>query len=97
MKLEFHPETVDDLNDAVEFYEHRQLGLGDDLRQEIYQTIDRILANPLHYREVRGDIRRCLAHRFPFSVLYRIPDEDTIRILVIRHHRQHPDYGTPRQ
>ncbi|MDZ7686963.1 MAG: hypothetical protein U5O39_20070 [Gammaproteobacteria bacterium] len=42
MRLELHAETIDDLNDAVEFYEQQQFGLGDERRQEIYRTIARI-------------------------------------------------------
>ena len=97
MKLEFHPGTVADLNDAVEFYERQQIGLGAELREEIYRTIERVVADATLYRPVRADIRRCLAHRFPFSVLYRVRDEDTIRVLVIRHHRQHPQFGEERR
>ncbi|MEX0943669.1 MAG: type II toxin-antitoxin system RelE/ParE family toxin [Pseudomonadales bacterium] len=97
MKLEFHPDTVGDLNDAVEFYERQQIGLGSELREEIFRTIDRIVADPHFFRAVRSDIRRCLAHRFPFSVLFRVVDPDTIRVLVIRHHRQRPELGEERR
>ncbi len=97
MKLEFHPETVADLNNAVDFYERQQDGLGAELREEIYRTIDRIVDDPYLFRPVRSDIRRCLAHRFLFSVLFRLADENTIRVLVIRHHRQRPELGQDRQ
>ena len=59
MKLEFHPETVGDLN-------------------------------------VEQGIRRYFVHRFPFSILYRIVDEKILRVLVIRHHRRHPEFGIQR-
>jgi len=97
MRVEYHPETVEDLNKAIDFYEQRQEGLGIDLREEIYQSIDHIIANPFIYREVEGKIRRCFVHRFPFSILYRITDDDVVRILVIRHHRQHPEFGLSRE
>lgn len=46
MKVEYHPSTVADLNNAVDYYESQRLGLGADCRAEAYQTIKRILESP---------------------------------------------------
>ena len=72
MRVEYHPDTVDDLNNAIDYYESRRSGLGSEFRQEIYQTIDRIAADPYLFRTVSGEVRRCFVHRFPFSILYRM-------------------------
>ena len=96
MRVEYHPDTVDDLNNAIDYYESRRSGLGSEFRQEIYQTIDRIAADPYLFRTVSGEVRRCFVHRFPFSILYRIVDDDILRVLVVRHHRQHPRFGVAR-
>jgi plasmid stabilization system protein ParE len=96
MRVEYHPETVSDLNDAVSYYDERNPGLGDEFRVEIYETIDRITSDPHLHRAIRSDIRRCFVHRFPFSILYRIIDDTLIRVLVIRHHRRHPEFGVRR-
>ena len=93
MKLEFHPLSVSDLNDAVIYYDSKRNGLGSDLRSEIYESIESIEHNPRRFRVVKGEIRRCFVHRFPYSVLFKIVDSETIRILVIRHHRQKSTYG----
>ncbi len=66
MRVEYHPDTVDDLNNAIDYYESRRSGLGSEFRQEIYQTIDRIAADPYLFRTVSGEVRRCFVHRFPF-------------------------------
>lgn len=97
MRLEFHPETAAELNDAVSYLNSQRSGLGAELREEIERTINRIAEAPLRYRLVSGEIRRCFVNRFPFSVLYRVVDEGTVRILVIRHHRLRSSYGTQRQ
>lgn len=97
MKLEYHPSTATDLNNAVKHYDKRQNGLGDEFRTEIYSTIERIAEGPYRYSVVNREIRRCLVHRFPYSVLYRVVAGDTIRILVIRHHRRHSDFGLSRR
>jgi plasmid stabilization system protein ParE len=38
-----------------------------------------------------GELRRIVLHGFHFSVLYRV-DEDVIRVAMIRHQKQEPDY-----
>jgi plasmid stabilization system protein ParE len=96
MRVEFHPLVADDLNDAVAYYNARRESLGNALRAEVYGVIDRIVENPGQYRVVRGDIRRCLVRRFPYSVLYRVVGEDLVRILAIRHHRRQPGFGLGR-
>lgn len=97
MRLEYHPQAAQDLNSAVDYYNGIRLGLGDSLREEVYVAIDRVCANPRGYRVVEKDIRRCFVHRFPYSVLFRTLGDDVVRILVIRHHRRHPDFGLERR
>lgn len=96
MKLEYHPQTVTDYHEASDHYEGISPALQRQFRAEILSTIDRILANPFLYVEVEG-IRRALLRRFPYSIVYRILGEDTIRILVIRHHRRHREFGRDRE
>ena len=97
MRVEYHPDTVADLNDSIDYYDRQRVGLGSELRDEIYKAVDRIVANPLINHRIEGEIRRSFVHRFPFSVLYRLVDDETIRILVIRHHRRHPGFGLHRE
>ena len=95
MKLEYHPLTVEDLNAASFHYEQQQYGLSKIFLAEVHQAIKRIQANPFLYAEVSG-IRRVLLKQFPYSILYRLVTSDCIRILVIRHHRRHPVFGSAR-
>lgn len=94
MKVEYHPETTADLNAAVAFYERQDPGLGIEMRTDVYAAIARIVDNPFLYEAERG-IRRGLCSRFPYSILYRV-DGEIIRILTIRHHKQHPEFGSER-
>ncbi|MEX0769645.1 MAG: type II toxin-antitoxin system RelE/ParE family toxin [Balneolaceae bacterium] len=97
MILEYHPLAAFDLNEAIEFYNNRRNGLGDELRAEVYSAIERIVKNPYQYSSVKYEIRRHLIHRFPYSILYRVTKSEHIRILVIRHHRRHPKFGLTRR
>ena len=97
MRVEYHHLTASDLNKAVAYYNRRQPGLGEEVRFEIYAAIERVLASPTQFSIVSKDIRRCLVHRFPYAVLFRIVSEDTLRVLLIRHHRRHPGFGLRRR
>ncbi|HBB87376.1 MAG TPA: type II toxin-antitoxin system RelE/ParE family toxin [Blastocatellia bacterium] len=97
MRVEYHPLTTSDLNNAVAFYNRQQAGLGDELRTEIYASIERVLASPTQFSIVSKGIRRCLAHRFPYAILFRVISEETLRVLVIRHHRRHSSFGLRRR
>lgn len=97
MRAEYHPLTTSDLNKAVAYYNRQRPGLGDEPRTEVYASIERVLASPTQFSVVSRNIRRCLVHRFPYSILFRIMSPDTLRVLVIRHHRRHPRFGLHRR
>ena len=96
MKIEYHPLTVDDLAKAEIYYEEQQVELSQVFRTEVLQAIGRINDNPFLYAEV-GGVLRALMKRFPFSILYRVLSDDTIRILLIRHHKRHPTFESERR
>lgn len=96
MRVEYHPKTASELTSAIARYNDFRQGLGDELRLEVYTAIDRVLANPRQFAVVERDVRRCLIHRFPYSVLFRFTDEELVRVLAIRHHRRHPRFGLGR-
>ena len=91
MKHSFHPEADEEFRKAIEYYEACQYGLGQDFYFEIKHTIGRILRFPQAWPVLHGDIRRCLANRFPYGVLYSI-EEDGVLILAVMHLRRDPDY-----
>jgi plasmid stabilization system protein ParE len=97
MRVEYHPQAASDLSAAVDHYNGLRPGLGDALRLEVYAAIGRICSNPRRYREIDRGMRRCLVPRFPYSVLFRCPAPDVVRVLVIRHHRRHPAFGLSRR
>ena len=97
MIVQYHPLTASDLNSAVSYYNRQRPALGDEFRSEIYATIDRIRSNPYQFPAVEYGIRRGFVRRIPYSVLFRTVNDDTIRVLVIRHHRRHPSFGLTRR
>ncbi len=97
MRVKFYPLTVSDLNKAIACYNRQRPGFGESFRTEVYAAIDRLCLSPARNAIVENGIRRCLVHRFPYSILYRIVDDSSIRVLVIRHHRRHERHGLGRR
>lgn len=97
MRVEYHPEAAEDLNGATDHHNSLRATLGEALRAEVYGAIERIVQNPRQYRVVENEIRRCFVHRFPYSVLFRVIGNDLVRILAVRHHRQHQQFGLKRE
>ncbi len=95
MRVEYHPATIADLNEAVRYYNGKQPALGDRLRTEVHAAIELLREHPDMHAERRG-VRRAMVKRFPYSIIYRLLPDGRIRVLVIRHHKRHPEFGAAR-
>jgi plasmid stabilization system protein ParE len=95
MNYAFHPEAEAEFLEANAYYEERAPGLGLDFSAEVRAAIQRIQAFPLAWQVLEGEIRRALAHRFPYGVLYAVEDECIWIIAVMNLHRQ-PEYWRDR-
>ncbi len=96
MKLSLHPGASRDLEAIVEHY-RREGGafLAERFLGEIERVIRLLSANPSLGAPFDLPRRSHALRRFPYAVVYR-PTDDGIRILIVRHHRRHPDYGRTR-
>jgi len=95
MNFYFHPEAEEEFQNAIDYYEEVQQGLGFDYAIEIFKTIERIISFPKAWPILEDDIRRCLTHRFPYGIIYSIEPE-VIFILSIMHLKREPDYWKSR-
>ncbi|MBF0410904.1 MAG: type II toxin-antitoxin system RelE/ParE family toxin [Candidatus Riflebacteria bacterium] len=91
MNFSFHPSARLDLNQAVDYYEGSQLGLGYEFLEEVYATIGRIIQYPNAWGKLSRRTRRCLTQRFPYSVVYQIKEKH-VRIIAIAHSHRRPGY-----
>lgn len=95
MKVEFHAEALAELQDAAEYYEARQAGLGARFLDMVDEALERIARDPFAWSPTDEDVRRCLVRVFPFGILYTIEPE-FILILAIAHLARKPGYWTMR-
>jgi plasmid stabilization system protein ParE len=95
MRYAFHPEARLEYREAAAFYDARRPGLGAAFTREIEGVIEQILENPERWRFIEQDVRRCLAHIFPYGVLYTI-ERDLILIIAVAHGSRMPGYWRER-
>lgn len=91
MKYTFHPDAESEFEEAINYYEERQNGLGYDFSIEVYSAIKRIINNPKAWVILEEDIRRCMTKRFPYGIIYSKQDNE-FYILAVMNLRRHPDY-----
>ncbi|MGD9561050.1 MAG: type II toxin-antitoxin system RelE/ParE family toxin [Pyrinomonadaceae bacterium] len=95
MSHSIHPEAEAEFEAAAGFYNEREEGLGDDLYEEVFATIDRIIRDPNAWPQYSHRARRCLCNRFPYSVIYRY-SKDAVTIYAIAHQSRKPGYWKDR-
>ena len=89
-KLRFHTQVVNDLADAIGWYEDRSVGLGDRFRAAVDDRFDAIVANAERFGFAFDDFRFARVSRFPYVVLFRIR-EDVVQVIGVFHAASDPD------
>lgn len=85
-----------ELKEAAEYYESESSGLGAAFLSEIQRCIQAILDYPEAAPVLLGPLRRRLARRFPYVVLYSIRPEG-IRVLAVMNLKRRPSYWAGRE
>ena len=75
--LEIRPEAITDIEEAAQWYEDREPGLGADFARAILEGIESLRTRLLIHRlrDRRRNVRWVLPHRFPYRIVYRIENE----------------------
>lgn len=92
MRLVVARPALAELHDAAAFYTLKanvELGLA--FVAEFERAANLVLANPLLGPVFRGNRRRYILRRFPYSIIYQVAAGE-LRILSIAHHRRRPSY-----
>ena len=95
MRFYFHPRAVREFDEAVQYYEDCQIGLGLEFAEEVYAAIRRISEYPDAWSEMSKNTRRCLMNRFPFGVVFQFKS-GMLRIIAVANLHRRPDYWNDR-
>lgn len=95
MSFSFHPDAEEELFSAIEYYEEREPGLGQQFSIEVTTAIANAADFPTAWPVIEDDIRRSHTHRFPYGILYSI-EANSILVLAVMHLRREPGYWRSR-
>jgi plasmid stabilization system protein ParE len=98
MRPTFHRLIQKDLRGALSYYDD---AAGPQLARRFYEEFEGLVAavekNPTRFHGIAGSpLRRANFPSFPYHLLFR-ETANGARVLVLRHHRRHPDYGMGRK
>ena len=85
-----------DVRRALDYYK-REAGVevANDFIDQLESKVAKILQSPESFHVVTKDLRCANLNRFPYQIVYRVV-KSTIRVVSIRHHKRHPDFGLDR-
>jgi len=84
-----------ELEDAARYYELEYSGLGRRFKEEVKKAALRIAEYPQAWSIERGDVRKCLLHKFPYKLMYSV-EENHILVIAVAHQHRKPDYWVGR-
>jgi toxin ParE1/3/4 len=89
LAISFRAAAEAEFDDAFDFYEKRQMGLGIEFVAEVQRELDQIAENPLMHQVVLGDIRMGVVRRFPYTIFFR-HHPHRIEVIAIFHTSRDP-------
>jgi plasmid stabilization system protein ParE len=95
MEVTYHPLVKRDVTQVLRYYHEISPRLADEFHAELRELIGRAAEQPLRFHLSGREFRRINLHRFPYHVLYDVKLE-SMRVMVVRHNKRHPDYGLDR-
>ena len=91
MKLVLSKNANIEIEESKEYYNLQKESLGDEFQRDVKNALNSIVKLPNLYPNITSNIKRCLLHRFPFSIFYAIR-EGTIIILSVAHQHRKPRF-----
>jgi toxin ParE1/3/4 len=89
LPVTFHRAASAEFIEASAWYETKRIGLALEFMAEIDRCVSLASKQPLQFAVVRDDIRRVVAHRFPYCVYFRA-EHHRIVVLAIFHGSRDP-------
>ncbi len=91
MRILFDNLAKHEYQDAIEFYELEVQGLGLRFKEEVKRALRNLIKFPDMGSTEKGDIRRCILHKFPYKILYS-NEGQILYIIAIAHMHREPNY-----
>ena len=84
-----------ELDEAIAYYEEKEIGLGLRFLLEIRNAVERIIAYPEAWNLLSANARRCRTKVFPYGIIYQIRHDEILILAISSLHRE-PAYWQDR-
>jgi plasmid stabilization system protein ParE len=88
MRVIFTRIARQELEDAIRYYELEYSGLGRRFKEEVRKAALRLAEYPKAWSIERGEVRKCLLHKFPYKLMYSVEENHILVIAVAPQHRK---------
>lgn len=85
----FLPGAARDIEEAFEWHEEQQPGLGQEFLDSLQSVIDLTVDHPYAFPVIYRDARRAPVQRFPYGLFYRVHSEQLV-VVACMHVRRNP-------
>ena len=96
MKVVLGPEARAELREATAWYASRSPDAARRFLADYRRTKALVAETPEQWAEVEPGVRRVLFDKFPYALLYMVEGRQVV-VLVVKHHKRHPDYWKGRR
>jgi toxin ParE2 len=79
----------------VQYYNAQRVRLGEEFRDEVWETVRRIKQFPEAWHPLSTSIRRCQMNRFPYGLIYASSENEVVILAIANLHRA-PEYWRSR-
>ena len=96
MEVTYHPLVERDVLGILRYYHDISPRLAAEFQGELSAKVDNAAQNPLRFPPTAQGFRRANLKKFPYHFLYE-PHPGSIRVMIVRHNKRHPRFGTGRE
>lgn len=88
-EVTFHKDIATDYNDAYDWYETQQEGLGIEFLKAFRDKVATIASNPdIYSTKLKRNYREANLERFPYTIVYQIYSRKKIILVNALHHQK---------
>ena len=95
MTLRYLSVALRELEDAIQYYEDADPGLGLRFYSEVRNAIERIKLFPEAWQPISKRTRQCRTKVFPFGIIYSIRGDEIV-VVAVAHLKRRPGYWKDR-
>jgi hypothetical protein len=96
VSVQYHPAAEQDVSEALQRYDSVSQKLGEEFRAELQRVVSLAERDPGRFHLVKPGLHRANLIRCPYHFIYSEITKG-IRVILVRHHRRHPNAGMERE